>query len=104
MNHEYTIATLREMAALMPKSSPYERMVLLTIVDADEAVQMGRVSRRVGITAGAMTTIADRLIGAGLIERVRDLGDRRFIHVNATAKGRKLVARAEKKATEVAAA
>lgn len=104
MNHEPTLATLREMGVLMPRTSPHERIVLLTIVAADEAVQMGHVARRVGITAGAMTTITDRLIATGLIERVRDLGDRRYVHVKPTKKGVKLVARAEKIATEVAAA
>jgi len=104
MNHEPTIATLREMTELMPRTSPHERMVLLTIHAADEAVQMGHVAKRAGITPGAMTTITDRLIESGLIERVRDLGDRRYVHVKVTKKGAKLVSRAEKKATEVAAA
>lgn len=104
MNHELTISTLREMGALMPRTSPHERMVMLTIIAADEPVQMGHVAKRSGITPGAMTTITDRLIESGLIQRVRDLGDRRYVHVSATKKGRKLVERAEKKATEVAAA
>lgn len=103
MNHEPTLATIREMGKLMPRTSPHEKIVLLTIVTADEAVQMGHVAQRAGITAGAMTTITDRLVEDGLIERVRDLGDRRYVHVKATKKGAKLVARAEKIATEVAA-
>lgn len=104
MNHETTIATLRELGELMPRTSPYERIVLLTIAAAGEPVQMGHVTRRVGITSGAMTTITDRLVEDKLIERVRDLGDRRYVHVRTTKLGNKMVARAERKATEVAAA
>lgn len=104
MNHETTIATLRELGKLMERTSPYERIVLLTIASALEPVQMGHVTKRVGITSGAMTTITDRLVEDKLIERVRDLGDRRFVHVRVTKLGAKIIARAEKAATEAFAA
>lgn len=104
MNHEPTIATLREMGALMPRTSMHERMILLTIASAGEPVQMNYIARRVGITAGAMTQVTDRLEESGMIERIRDMGDRRIVHVKATRVGAKLVARAERKAIEMEAA
>lgn len=104
MSHELTIATLREIGELMEHSSPYDRMVLLAVVDSDEPVQTGHAAKRIGITTGAITQIADRLVAAGLVKRVREITDRRSVHLEATSTGKKLVARAEKKATEVAAA
>jgi DNA-binding MarR family transcriptional regulator len=104
MKHELTIATLREIGELMEHSSPFDRIVLLTIVDAGEPVQMGHAAKRVGITTGAITQIADRLAAAGYVKRVRELTDRRSVHLEATTVGTKLVRRAEKAAEQVAAA
>lgn len=103
MNHELTISVLRELGELMPRTSMHERVVLLTIAAAVEPVQMGHVAKRAGVSSGAMTTITDRLVIDKMIERVRDLGDRRYVHVRATKLGAKLIARAERKAMEIAA-
>lgn len=106
MNHEPTIATIREMAETMPKSSMQERMTLLTLA-AEEGgvVAVGDLAHRVGTTPGGTTIIIDRLILAGLVERVRDdTADRRYVFARVTKKGTKVVARAESKATDIAAA
>ena len=89
MSHELTIATLREIGELMEHSSPFDRIVLLTIVDAGEPVQMGHAAKRVGITTGAITQIADRLVASGYVNRVRELTDRRSVHLEATTVGTK---------------
>lgn len=53
--------------------------------------QPARLGETVGISAAAMTGILDTLEGRGLVRRVRDPRDRRKIHVELTAKGRRTV-------------
>ncbi|MGA9669294.1 MAG: MarR family transcriptional regulator [Terracidiphilus sp.] len=44
-------------------------------------VTAGDLGRITGLTTGAVTGILDRLEAAGLVERVRDVGDRRRVFV-----------------------
>jgi len=44
-------------------------------------VTAGDLGRATGLTTGAVTGILDRLEAAGLVERVRDAGDRRRVFV-----------------------
>lgn len=46
---------------------------------------------RLGMTRGAISKLADRLVGKGLIAREEDLADRRVQTLALTAKGRALV-------------
>ena len=103
MSHELTIATIREIGELMQHSSPHDRIVLLLVVEAGEPVQMGHAAKRVGITTGAITQIADRLVEQGYVKRVREITDRRSVHLEATPLGTKLVERAEAQAAQVTA-
>ena len=104
MDHDLTIATIREMMVDMPKSSPFERITLLTVSCDNKPLKMTHLARQVGITQGALTTVVDRLIATSLVKRVYDESDRRISMVQLTGKGAKLIARAERRATEVAAA
>ena len=44
----------------------------------------GRVAEATGLSASAVTSVLDRLERAEFIERVRDTGDRRKVHVRST--------------------
>lgn len=97
-DHEPTIDVIRELGALKVGASHPQRMALLVVVGSHEPIALGDVTRRIGMSRAATTTIIDSLVNAKLIKRVHDIGDRRTIHVEATALGRRAVARAEKAA------
>jgi DNA-binding MarR family transcriptional regulator len=49
-----------------------------------------QLSKKEGLSSGAMTNRLDRLEQAGLVRRLPDLNDRRALHVELTDKGRRL--------------
>jgi DNA-binding MarR family transcriptional regulator len=52
----------------------------------------GRLAEHAGLTTGAMTAVIDRLEHAGYARRVRDVEDRRLVHVEALPRNFKHVA------------
>jgi DNA-binding MarR family transcriptional regulator len=52
----------------------------------------GRLAEHAGLTTGAMTAVIDRLERAGYARRVRDVEDRRLVHVEALPRNFKHVA------------
>lgn len=67
--------------------------VLQAISELGE-VTTGRLSERVNLSQGTVTTILDRLEGRGLIERYRSLADRRVVHARLTTQGRSVLKKA----------
>jgi DNA-binding MarR family transcriptional regulator len=51
------------------------------------------LARDLGIDAGAMTRLIDRLVAKGLVERRRDAADRRVVQLALTPAGRRIAAR-----------
>jgi DNA-binding MarR family transcriptional regulator len=51
------------------------------------------LARDLGIDAGAMTRLIDRLVAKGLVERRRDDADRRVVQLALTPAGRRIAAR-----------
>jgi DNA-binding MarR family transcriptional regulator len=56
---------------------------------APQGLQMGELSRRMLVTGGNITGIADQLERAGLIVRTEDPGDRRVYLIKLTKEGRR---------------
>ena len=56
---------------------------------------MSRIAAETALTSGGFTKLADRLIGLGLVQRVRDDTDRRVIHLELTARGIDIAAQVE---------
>jgi|SRR5690606_26789493 DNA-binding MarR family transcriptional regulator len=74
-SHEFDVlATLRRSGA------PYE-------------LTAGGLLRSAMVTSGAITNRIDKLEQKGLVERVRDTGDRRSVRIRLTAEGRELIDR-----------
>jgi DNA-binding MarR family transcriptional regulator len=67
----------------------------LLAVGADGGLTMGDLARRIAVTEKTVTGLVDRLERDGLVERRRDAGDRRVIHVALTGAGRALHRRLE---------
>ncbi|WP_101788604.1 MarR family winged helix-turn-helix transcriptional regulator [Nonomuraea indica] len=55
---------------------------LIMILDAPSPITPGRLREELNLTSGAITACLDRLERAGHIRRVRDVHDRRVVHVH----------------------
>jgi DNA-binding MarR family transcriptional regulator len=65
--------------------------VLRCVADAEpQGLMLSELSRRLMVTGGNITGVADRLEQAGLIRRERDASDRRVVRALLTPKGRSL--------------
>jgi DNA-binding MarR family transcriptional regulator len=69
------------------------RRCLLTIVN-EGSLNLSTLSKQVFLSASTVVGILDRLEEKGLVTRQRDYKDRRLINIQATVKGRELVAQA----------
>jgi DNA-binding MarR family transcriptional regulator len=65
--------------------------VLMRQLLDDEALAPSRLAERMGMTRGAITKLADRLIAKSLLTRKADPGDGRAQTLALTVKGRRLV-------------
>jgi DNA-binding MarR family transcriptional regulator len=63
-------------------------MRCVDVIDREGPVPAGRLAEATGLTTGAITTVLDRLEGAGYARRVRDLADRRRVLVELSAQAR----------------
>lgn len=53
----------------------------LDLARSEAPVTAGRIAEMTGLTTAAVTSVIDRLEASGLVQRVRDTGDRRRVHV-----------------------
>lgn len=95
MKHEHTIDVLRELGDYLPKSGMRERLALIALVEYGEAIPMGDLALRLGISRGALTALADNLEDRELIVRVHSREDRRVVTLEVTQAGRDIVESAE---------
>src|SRR3546814_10499311 len=68
-------------------------LVLRAIRDLGE-VTTARIAGQVNLSQATVTTIVDRLVSRGLIERYRNVTDRRVVHSRLTATGDAALAKA----------
>ena len=66
------------------------RRALLILYDKGETT-MTELHHAIGLEKGSLTTVVDQLIEKTLVERKRDIGDRRKVNILLTALGRKKV-------------
>ena len=63
----------------------------MCILQEQGSVKMGDLARQLGVTMGAATNIADKLVRSGSVSRQRDEHDRRVVRLELTAKGKRQV-------------
>jgi DNA-binding MarR family transcriptional regulator len=69
--------------------------VMLRISRAEEGLApMGSLAEQVALTGGGVTRMVDRMVGAGLVERVPCAKDRRVVYARLTAEGGAVLERA----------
>lgn len=66
--------------------TPPQFWALHTIRDAGR-IKMSPLAELLGLSMGAASTLVDRLVGRGLVEREADAHDRRAVYVKLTDKG-----------------
>lgn len=89
---------IRERFGLAP--APFD--ILLRLVRTPgHRMPMTRLAREAALSSGGFTKVADRLVDAGLIERVPSATDRRVVHCALTDRGRDLAERARKECAAI---
>jgi len=59
-----------------------------------DGLMVSELGERLSLDSGTLTPLLKRLEANGLVARIRDVGDERRVHINLTAAGRRLKARA----------
>jgi DNA-binding MarR family transcriptional regulator len=67
--------------------------LVLSLLDRKESFGMGELARQMGTSSGNMTAMIDRLVRAGLVERMRSEKDRRVVTVGLSVAGVELADR-----------
>ncbi len=60
---------------------PFSHIQVLNMLNESGSMSVSEISRKLGIAKPNITPLVDRLIAKGLVDRVRDLSDRRVVHV-----------------------
>ncbi|MFC1412061.1 MarR family winged helix-turn-helix transcriptional regulator [Streptacidiphilus sp. N1-12] len=74
---------------------PWFEVLLRLLRTPGGRLTMTRLAHEVALTSGGFTKLADRMVGAGLIERQASLEDRRVSHAVLTAEGRRIAEEAQ---------
>ena len=79
--------TARSMSLTLPQC------LVLRIVSERGAIPSTILARELGVTLPTITSVADHLVGEGLVRRDRSLSDRRQVILQLTAKGKRQLSR-----------
>lgn len=60
---------------------PFSHIQVLSMLNESGSMSVSEISRKLGIAKPNITPLVDRLISKGLVDRVRDLSDRRVVNV-----------------------
>jgi DNA-binding MarR family transcriptional regulator len=74
---------------------------MLTIIEAEEPISQGELSKRTGIDPSTMVARMDVLDNAGYVERTRGSVDRRSYEIRLTDAGRALLAELRERAEQI---
>ena len=83
------------LAMIRGKLSPSQFAILRFIRECGRST-VSQVAEELQVTLSGVTSLADRMVDAGLIERTRDDADRRVVWIDLTEKGRQLSAELER--------
>jgi DNA-binding MarR family transcriptional regulator len=78
------LARLNHTMATASRSHPTDMTALSVLARAGSPLTVGELAERLKLSAGAATSLVDRLEQAGHVQRVRDSGDRRRWHLQIT--------------------
>lgn len=78
-------------SAGLPSRAWYEALAAVRDAPKDGPLKMGDVAKAIGISPGGTTKLIDKLVDAGLVERLACPGDRRASHVALLPAGEELL-------------
>ena len=85
LNSAHALVVARVDAALgaagLPPRAWYETLAAVRDAPKDGPLKMGEIAKAVGISPGGATKLIDKLVDAGLVERIACPTDRRASHV-----------------------
>lgn len=67
----------------------------MTILQEQGSVKMGELAKQLGVTMGAATNLADKLVASGTVTRERGQDDRRVVRLALTVRGKRHVEKIE---------
>jgi DNA-binding MarR family transcriptional regulator len=73
----------------------YPQYLVMTVLWADDSLNVGQIGERVRLDSGTLTPLLKRLETSGMVSRTRSLEDERRVIVTLTPKGRDLRDRAD---------
>jgi len=81
---------VRSSLGILGFSVNMSQLKAMTAFSEDSLLSMGELCKMAQVKMPSMTEAVDRFAKEGLLERVRDDGDRRVVKVKLTAKGKKM--------------
>lgn len=72
----------------------YPQYLAMLVLWERDGLMVSELGERLFLDSGTLTPLLKRLEAAGLVSRIRDLGDERRVHITLTSAGRKLKIRA----------
>jgi DNA-binding MarR family transcriptional regulator len=72
----------------------YPQYLVMLVLWERDGLMVSELGERLSLDSGTLTPLLKRLEANGLVARIRDVADERRVHVNLTAAGRRLKARA----------
>lgn len=78
--------TKDELRIIRGKVTPAQ-FTIMRLLKLSGGCTVSQVAKALQVTPSAVTTLSDRLVSAGLVQRTRDLGDRRVVRLELTPKG-----------------
>ncbi|MBX4200924.1 MarR family transcriptional regulator [Candidatus Parcubacteria bacterium] len=79
----------------------HSQWFVLCIIEANKNMGIKDISKMLSISASAATQLVDGLTENGYVKRKTDQKDHRFLHINLSPKGQKVIATTRKKHIEV---
>jgi DNA-binding MarR family transcriptional regulator len=74
----------------------YPQYLVMLVLWEQDGLMVSELGQRLSLDSGTLTPLLKRLEASGYVSRIRDVKDERRVHINLTATGRRLKARAAK--------
>lgn len=89
-----------EMRQLAENYIPWNEFAVLQLIELRGPLMASEIASQIEVTSSHITTVTDKLLKKGLIERERSETDRRIVYLRVTEAGRETAQTMEKMRTE----
>lgn len=79
-----------EMRRLAENYIPWNEFVVLQLIEQKGPLMASEIANQIEVTSSHITTVTDKLIKKGLIQRERSDADRRIVYLQVTEQGREI--------------